>query len=118
MSAAREAFRARRARLVERAALERDRLAAELGGWQRSLGLVDRGLAIVNGIRKSAPGLGFCAGIAAAALAFVRPDSIGGWLRSGQHLWQVVTRRTPAPAPSPVAAEAMEPERPSSLPPA
>ena len=93
MSAGYEAVHARRARLLERAAIERDDLAGQLGAWQRPLGAVDQGLAFIRGVKRSAPVIGMVAGVAMAALAFVRPARIGGWLESGQAVWRLLTDR-------------------------
>ena len=87
----REANTARRARLVERAAGERDELADGIAPWQKPLGAVDQGLAFIRGLRRNAPWIGIVLGAGAAALAFVRPDSIGGWLRGGQAAWRALS---------------------------
>jgi hypothetical protein len=93
MSAAHAAVRARRARLVERAAIERDELAGLLGAWQRPLGAVDLGLAFVRGLKRSAPVIGMGVGVGMAALAFIRPANISGWFQAGQTAWRVLTDR-------------------------
>jgi YqjK-like protein len=89
----REANRARRARLIERAASERDELGAIVAPWRKPLAAVDQGLAIVGALKRSAPVLAAGIGAGLAALAFVRPASIGGWLRNGQALWQALSSR-------------------------
>jgi hypothetical protein len=85
-----EALLERRARLVQRAAVERDELAARLGRWSRPLALVDRGLTFVASLRKSAPLLGVSLGLGMAALAIARPRSIAGWLQGGIAAWKAV----------------------------
>jgi hypothetical protein len=93
MSAPHEAVHARRARLVERAAIERDELAGLLGAWQKPLGAVDLGLAFVGALKRSAPVIGMVIGVGMAALAFVRPANIGGWIEGGQAVWRMLTDR-------------------------
>jgi hypothetical protein len=93
MSAEREGVRARRARLLERAASERDGLAGLLGAWQKPLGAVDLGLAFVRGLKRSAPVIGMGIGVCMAALAFIRPANISGWLEGGQAVWRLLTDR-------------------------
>jgi len=107
----REKVEARRAQLIERAASERDQLARQFGEWQQPLRNVDRGLAVYQGFKRSLPVIGFGAGVAMAALAFIRPDSVGGWLEAGRNLWQLLAKRKPAAAPGADAGAAarMEP---------
>jgi hypothetical protein len=93
VSAAREVH-ARRARLVERAATERDELAGLLLPWQKPLSAVDRGLAIARGIKRTAPLLGFAAGVGMAALAFIRPEGISGWFHAVEGGWRALTGRS------------------------
>ena len=87
----REANRARRALLVERAAIERDELADRIAPWQKPLTAVDQGLALLAALKRNAPLLGAGLGAGMAALAFVRPATIGGWFRGGQALWRALT---------------------------
>jgi len=93
MSAGYEAVHARRSRLLERAARERDELAGLLGAWQKPLGAIDQVLAIVRGVKRSAPMIGMVIGVGMAALAFVRPANIGGWFEGGQAVWRLLTGR-------------------------
>lgn len=93
MSSGRETVRARRERLVERAAIERDELAGLLGAWQKPLGAVDHGLAFVRGLKRSAPVIGMGIGVGMAALAFIRPANLSGWLEGGQAVWRLLTDR-------------------------
>jgi len=85
-----EAIRAQRARLVQRAAVERDELASLLERWCRPLAVVDRGLTFLSSLRKSAPLLGVSVGLGVAALAIARPRSIAGWLQGGLAAWRAV----------------------------
>jgi len=93
MSGGRKAVHERRARLLERAAGEREDLARQLGAWRTPLGVVDQGLAIVRAVKRSAPVIGIGMGLATAALAFVRPASISGWLDGGRAVWRMLTDR-------------------------
>ena len=90
MSKGLEAIRAQRARLVQRAAVERDELASLLERWSRPLAVVDRGLTFLSSLRKSAPLLGVSVGLGVAALAIARPRSIAGWLQGGLAAWRAV----------------------------
>jgi hypothetical protein len=99
MSANRESFRARRARLQERAAVERDQLAGLCSRWQRPLDTFDRGLAIARGFKQNSPVLGIGFGLGMAALAFIRPRRISGWVRNGLAAWLVLTSKSEATAP-------------------
>jgi hypothetical protein len=99
MSASRESVRARRTRLQERAAVERDELAGLCSRWQRPIDAFDRGLAIARGFKRNAPVLGIGLGLGMAALAFIRPRSITGWVRNGLAVWLVLTSKSEATAP-------------------
>ena len=91
MSKARAALHAERARLVERAAHEREDLAAAFGELERPLLAADRTLSFVQAVRRSKwIGAGF--GAVTAALALVRPNSIVGWVAAGRAVWQILTR--------------------------
>jgi len=83
----------RRARLIERAESERQDLARQLGTWSEPLRNVERGLAVYRGIKRSLPVIGFGAGVGMAALAFVRPEGIGGWIRNAAEIWRLFTER-------------------------
>ena len=98
MSAGRKALRARRARLLERAGVERDELAGLLSTWERPLRAVDRGLAFLQGLKRGAPVIGIGIGVGMAALAFVRPRSLTGWFRGGQAAWRALTGGSPKAA--------------------
>jgi hypothetical protein len=91
MSKARAALLAERARLVERAAHEREDLVVALGEMERPLLAADRTLSFVRAVRRSKwIGAGF--GAITAALALVRPNSIVGWVAAGRAVWRVLTR--------------------------
>jgi hypothetical protein len=93
------AARERRARLVERAAAERDELAAIAVEWQGALELVDRGRQVVETARRVRPALSWAAGVGMAALAFVQPTSLVGWVSRAAELWEAFRGRRPeAPA--------------------
>ncbi|MGH7742553.1 MAG: YqjK family protein [Candidatus Eiseniibacteriota bacterium] len=90
MSAAREALLARRARLIERAAHEREELARLADMLERPLIAVDRSVTFVRALKRSR-WLSAAAGAGMAALAFVRPRSIIGWVAAGRAGWQLLT---------------------------
>ena len=111
MKRPREVVHERRARLLERAQSEREDLARELGTWSGPLRTVERGIAVYRGIRRSLPVLGFGAGVGMAALAFVRPEGIGGWIRNATEIWRLFTERKARRAERTVA-QAAEPAAP------
>ena len=78
------AIEARRARLLERAALEREELARTLQSWSRPLSIVDRCIEAVRFVAMRPPL------VAAAALAFtlLRPRSALRWARRAWGMWQ------------------------------
>ena len=93
---------------MEQAGRERDELSRLAGPWRKPMAVVDRGLEIARGIRRSAPVIGIGVGIGMAALAVLRPKGIGEWLRRGKAAWQVLDagrkamkRRSPAEAQAP-----------------
>ena len=86
-----EEIHAKRSRLIARAAEERDEVAAYFEGWRRPLAAVDWVLAFARGLRDRAPLIGAAATMAAAALAIVRPRSIGRWLSGGQIVWRIAS---------------------------
>ena len=88
MSQGLRALHDRRARLVQRAARERDELAATFEPWTRPLAMVDRGLAFLSSLSKSAPLLGPSLGLGFAALAIARPRSIAGWVHGALSTWR------------------------------
>lgn len=91
MSGGHQALLARRARLVERAAHERDELAVLFEPWERPLRAIDRTVSIFRAL-KGSPVLRIGVGVAMAALAFIRPRSIFGWVVGGQTIWKVISR--------------------------
>jgi hypothetical protein len=78
------AIRVKRARLLQRAASERELLAAELRQLARPIELVDRAIAAYY-VVKSHPAL-----VAAimVVLALLRPRGAFRWARRGWALWQ------------------------------
>ena len=90
MSRGRAAVLERRQRLVEQAGRERDELSRLADPWRKPLSVVDRGLAIARGIRRTAPVLGLGVGVAMAALAILRPRGLGEWVRRGREAWQAL----------------------------
>jgi hypothetical protein len=90
MSAHREALRARRAYLQERAASERAELAALFDQWATPLHAVERGLSLVRAVCGS-PLLRFGVGAGMVALAITRPRSIRSWNAGGQAVWRLLT---------------------------
>ena len=66
-----EALLERRARLVQRAAEERDALASALAPWEKRLAIVDRGVSVVRAVRSGMPwvGAGLTLGSVALGLA-------------------------------------------------
>jgi len=96
-----DANRARRARLVERAAAERDELSDRLAPWRGPLAAVDQGLSILHALKRSAPLIGAGLGAAMAAVAFVRPANISDWVRRGQALWRALASGTRSAARPP-----------------
>ena len=114
MKRPRDVVHERRARLIERAESEREILARELGAWSGPLRNVERGIAVYHGIKRSLPVLGFGAGVGMAALAFVRPEGVTGWIQNALDIWRLFTERKarraeravaqPAAPAAPVAA--------------
>ena len=91
--------RERRARLVERAAVERDELASIVSEWLPTLELIDRGQQVVRTARRAAPAISWVTGVGMAALAFVQPTSLVGWVSRAAELWEAFRGRRPeAPA--------------------
>jgi hypothetical protein len=118
MKRPRELVHERRARLIERAESEREDLARELGTWSGPLRNVERGIAVYRGIQRSLPVLGFGAGVGMAALAFVRPEGIGGWIRNATEIWRAVQPREGAGARSARLRRRREPAAPVAAAPA
>ncbi|MBE0624104.1 MAG: hypothetical protein IH606_04750 [Burkholderiales bacterium] len=78
------AIESRRARLLERAALERAEVAQSLQLWEHPLGFVDRCLDALRFVVSRPP---LVAG-AALALVLLRPRSAIRWARRAFGLWQ------------------------------
>ena len=75
---------AKRARLIERAALERNDVVQTLELWSQPLGLVDRFLAGVRFVMARPPLIA----VAVIALVLLRPRSAWKWARRVLGLWQ------------------------------
>ena len=84
MNARLVAIEARRARLLEHAAAQREQLSRAVLQWSRPIGLIDRGIAAIA-VVKSHPALAACAMV---ALALLRPRGTIRWARRGWALWQ------------------------------
>jgi hypothetical protein len=84
----------RRAELVARADRERDELAAAFEPWRRPLATVDRGMSILAALKRTAPFLGAGIGVAATALAIIRPPRLAEWLDRGQAALSLARRLT------------------------
>ncbi len=78
------AIEAKRARLLERAAREREAVAQSLHAWAQPLAFVDRCLAAVRYV-VSRPAL---AAGAALVFALARPRSAFKWARRAWGIWQ------------------------------
>lgn len=77
-------IRARRAELLARAAVERERISVQLRLWEAPLALVDNSIAAVRTIRRHPQWL-----IAAAlVLAVLRPRRALAWARNGLIAWR------------------------------
>jgi len=88
MSGAREALLAHRAHLIARAESERVQLAEAFGVYEGPLRVVDGWVSILRAIKRS-PLLRIATGIGMAALAFMRPNSIVGWVAGGRVIWKL-----------------------------
>jgi len=78
------AIEAKRARLLERAARDREHLAQTLQSWARPLSFIDRGVEAVRYVISRPPLL---AG-AAFVLALLRPRRTLKWAQRAWALWQ------------------------------
>ena len=77
-------IRAERARLLARAEVERERVAAQLRAWEAPLALVDRGVAAARCVRRHPEwALG-----AAIVLGVLRPRRALAWARNGLIAWR------------------------------
>jgi hypothetical protein len=77
-------IRAKRAQLLARAAVERERIAVQLRAWEAPLALVDKSVAVGRAIRRHPQW------IVAAAVAFavLRPRRAFAWARNGLIAWR------------------------------
>ncbi len=77
-------IREQRARLIERAARQRDDLALHVGSLSGPIGVVDRGLKAIRYV-KDHPVI---AAAAAMAVIVLQPRRSAGWVRKGLLTWQ------------------------------
>ena len=77
-------LRDKRARLLVRAALEREQLSAQLDAWRAPLALLDRGVAAARQVRRHP---GWLVAVA-VVIALVRPRRALAWARRGFILWR------------------------------
>ena len=84
MSPSRIQIREQRARLVERAARQREQLAQDIGVFSAPIALADRGMAAARFLRAHPEILA----AAAALLVLLKPRRAFGWIRRGLALWQ------------------------------
>jgi hypothetical protein len=75
---------ARRAQLLARAAVERERISVQLRAWEAPLALADRGLAAARYIRRHPQ---WIIGLA-VVLAILRPRRALAWARNGLVAWR------------------------------
>jgi hypothetical protein len=77
-------IRAERARLVARAAVERERVLVQLRAWEAPLAVVDRSVAAARCVHRHPQWL-----VAAAVVfAIVRPRRALAWMRNGLIAWR------------------------------
>ena len=77
-------IRAKRAQLLARAAVERERISAQLRAWEAPLALVDRSVAAARYIRRNPQ---WIIG-AAIVFAVLRPRRAFAWARRGLIAWR------------------------------
>ena len=88
MSAEREVL-ARRARLQQRAAIERAELEALVREWERPLRAVDGAWSLARRIHRS-PWLRVAAGVAVGTLAILRPRRLGDWTAAARTILRLI----------------------------
>jgi hypothetical protein len=93
VSSPRQELRQRRARLVERAAVERETVAANLGRFVPALEMFDRAQSVVRVTRRALPAISWGIGVGMAALAFIRPTNITGWISRGAEILRAFRHR-------------------------
>ena len=77
-------IRARRAHLMARAAVERERISVQLHAWEAPLALADKGYAAARYLRQNPQWI-----VAAAVLlAVLRPRRALSWARNGLIAWR------------------------------
>ncbi len=80
-----EDIRQRRSELLARAAVERERLWAQLAAWERPVAMLDRGVRAVRRLRAH-PEWAFAA---ACILVLLRPRGALLWVRRGFAAWRL-----------------------------
>lgn len=76
----------RRSLLIQQAAAQRSVLAHNLEPWRARLSRIDRGIAVLQYVRRHP---GWMAGSALVLAAFFRPQRGGKWLQRGWLIWQI-----------------------------
>jgi len=77
-------IRAQRARLLPRAAVERERVLVQLRAWEAPLALVDRSVAAARYVHRHPQ----CLIAAAVVFAILRPRRALAWVRNGLIAWR------------------------------
>jgi hypothetical protein len=88
-------IRAKRAQLLARAAVERERVSAQLGAWEAPLVLVDKSIEAMRTLRRHPQWIV----AAVVVLAVLRPRRALGWARNGLIAWRAwrwISRSLPA----------------------
>lgn len=80
---------ARRARLVARAAAERDELAGHIRHWEGAWAMGRRGFAIANTLVKRSPLLGTLLGVGVTALVTTKPGLAATLMRALPIAWRL-----------------------------
>jgi YqjK-like protein len=115
-----QSMRARRAQLIERADSQREDLARQMRVWLSPLRAVEHGVGAYQGIRRGLlrsiqrggmPIIGLGAGVGMAALAFVRPERISGFVRDATEFWRTLTEKKKGEARAAQPAATAEPHR-------
>jgi YqjK-like protein len=79
----------RRAQLIEKSAQQRLQLAQISAQWRTPLAYADKGLALINLVKKHPI---WVAGGSALILKLLRPKRIGKWLGRGLTAWQIARK--------------------------
>jgi hypothetical protein len=79
----------RRESLILESEMQRTQLAQAVDAWRGPLAMADKGLAIIDTIKKHPVWL---AGGSAILLKLIRPSRIGKWFSRGLVAWQILRR--------------------------